>query len=128
MDLGSYLAQAARRKHQLGIWDCCIFPADWVVANGWGDPMADWRGTYTSEAAADAHGGLDELFLAGCERIGLPLVATPLSGDVGLIEVGKQRAGAIFTGRRWAFVAPRGLAVASIDAKHISGIWRVLYG
>ncbi|NBC37369.1 hypothetical protein GTZ99_12490 [Novosphingobium sp. FSY-8] len=128
MDLGSYLAQAAMRHHQVGIWDCCIFPADWVVANGYPDPMADWRGTYASEAAADTRGGIEEAFLTGMERAGLSLAAEPLSGDVGLIEVAGQHAGAIWTGRRWAFVAPRGLAVASVAPEYVIGIWRVVYG
>jgi hypothetical protein len=128
MHLGDYLTLAGKRRHQIGIWDCCIFPSDWAVLNGWPDPMASWRGTYASENAADARGGMEEAFAAGMEQAGLSLTVEPMPGDIGLIDLIGTKAGAIWTGRRWAFVAQRGLGVASIEPQFIIASWSIERG
>lgn len=126
MTLGDYLVAASRRKHTYGQWDCCTFPADWCVANGWPDPMAEWRDGYIdASAAAD---GLLPLFAAGMFGAGLPAVSEPSEGDVGVISVFNQEAGAIFTGKRWALVAPRGLAFISADPSIVLKAWGVRRG
>lgn len=35
---------------QPGVVDCCMAPADWVVARGYRDPAADLRETYHTES------------------------------------------------------------------------------
>lgn len=122
-DLGEYLIAASRKKHVYGAWDCCVFPADWIVANGWPDPMAEWRGGYVDASAADD--GLVPLAASGLAGVGMPFTAAPILGDVGVISVLGQEAGAIFTGRRWALVAPRGLAFISADPAIVVRAWRV---
>lgn len=126
MNLGDYLVAASRKKHVYGEWDCCTFPADWCIANGWPDPMADWRAGYVDASPADD--GLLPLFAAGMADAGLPVIDEPGEGDVGVIAVFGQEAGAIHTGRRWALVAPRGLAFISADPAIVVRAWRVLRG
>ena len=126
MTLGEYLTQAGRKKHVYGEHDCCTFPADWCIANGWPDPMEQWRaGYFDASPAAD---GLLPIFAAGMDGVGLPVVSEPVAGCVGVISIFGHEAGAIFTGRRWSVVAPRGLAFVSADPSIALKIWRVLRG
>lgn len=137
-DLGEYLQRAGSGRRQEGVHDCCTFPCDWVVLCGWPDPMAKWRGTYGSEVEADAliaqaaeygetvgMGGLLALFVDGFSEAGLPEVTGPFeAGDVGVVTLWGLEAGAIFTGKRWAFVPPRGLGCVSLDDECIVRAWR----
>src|SRR5690606_35402004 len=82
--LGEYLRAAGTRRWEWGAWDCCAFPAGWVMECGYSDPMALWRGTYASEAEAKAlieeAGGLVELWAIALGA--LPVVEEPRAGDV----------------------------------------------
>jgi len=133
IDLGEYLRAAARRRRVAGVWDCAAFPADWVIANGYCDPLAAWRGRYDTEAGgldliADA-GGLVPMFAAGLALAGVPPASGALQpGDVGVVQLGAEQAGAVFTGKRWALVADSGMAFASIEREHIAAAWRVRHG
>jgi len=126
MMLGEYLSQAARRKHTYGTHDCVTLPCDWAIMNGWPDPMAVWRGGYIDDAPA--RDGLLDIFTAGFDGAGIPRTDDPREGDVGLITVFGHEAGAIFTGRRWALVAPRGLAFAMANPAIVARAWRVSRG
>lgn len=119
MNLGDYLVEAARREHLIGVWDCAIFPAEWIVACGHPDPMAGWRGSYSE--ADDVARLCSEAMAAA----GIPETDDPREGDVGVIDIFGRRAGAIFTGRRWALVATRGLAFASLEPANVVKAWRV---
>lgn len=129
-DLGDYLRSLGGRKREPGVFDCVTLPAEWAMANGYLDPMAHWRGAYDSEEAAqdfirDA-GGLVVLFDCGAAAVGIERrEGEPQPGDVGVIRIGEHEAGAIFTGKRWAFVADRGIAFASIDPDFIVAVWGV---
>jgi len=123
VNLGDYLIAASRRKHVYGAHDCCTFVADWCIANGWPDPMAEWRAGYAD--ASPAHDGLLLLFVAGMGGAGLPVTLEPVEGDVGVVTVFGQEAGAVFTGKRWALVAPRGLAFVSADPAILVKAWGV---
>ena len=123
MTLGEYLSQAARRKHVYGVHDCVTFPCDWAVLRGWPDPMATWRGGYVD--ASPAHDGLLDIFAAGFDGAGIPRTSDVIEGDVGLIRIFGHEAGAIFTGLRWALVAPRGMAFTMIDPSAVVMAWRV---
>ncbi|SMD05656.1 hypothetical protein SAMN06272759_1309 [Novosphingobium sp. B1] len=124
--LGDYLAEAARKKHVYGLHDCCTFPCDWVVLNGWPDPMASWRGGYVDDAPA--RGGLLDIFARGMDGVGLPRTQNLMEGDVGVLTLLGQEAGAIFTGRRWALVAPRGMAFTTANPSIVIAAWRVRCG
>lgn len=132
-DLGQWLQANNGRGRIAGEWDCCAFPAAWAMANGLPDPMAAWRGAYSTEDAAlglisDA-GGLLPLFSAGMEAAGIPpRVAEPALGDIGVLNISGHEAGAVFTGRRWAFIADQRMAYASIDSSAIAGVWAVAHG
>lgn len=132
MNLGDYLQAAARQAFVWGSHDCCTFPADWACAQLVADPMAHWRGAYASEEEAVAlieeAGSLTNLWAQGLD----PLCASTFeyhAGDIGVAlvigEHGLVENGGIFTGKRWAFLAPRGLFVSSIDALCIKRAWRV---
>lgn len=126
MTLGEYLTNAARKKHVYSVHDCCTFPADWAVLNGWPDPMADWRAGYID--ASPAHDGLLSLFTTGMDGAGIPRTTDAVEGDVGVINVFGHEAGAVFTGKRWALVAPRGMAFTTADPSIVQRIWRVCRG
>lgn len=124
--LGEFLERNLRRHRVSGEHDCACFPANWAIECGRPDPMVKWRGAYSTEAQAEDiiadAGGLVALFsegLAGCD-----VVEEPQAGDIGVVELLGEQAGAIFTGKRWAFVAERGLAFASLDAACLLKVWR----
>ncbi len=92
--------------------------------------MANWRGAYDSEEAAldlvRGAGGLEKLFDCGMAAVGILRRGGDLQpGDVGVIRIGEHEAGGIFTGKRWAFVADRGIGFASIDPSYIVAVWGV---
>lgn len=104
-------------------------PAAWSIACGTADPMAAWRGAYATDVEAEEilarEGGLAGIFGAGLEGVGWEPVNEPQAGDVGVVALLDDEAGAIYTGRRWAFVATRGLGFTSLDRDAISHIWRL---
>lgn len=128
-DLGEWLAAQAGRRREAGVWDCCCMPAEWAIECGHPDPMARGRGTYASDEEAEERiaeaGGLSNLFAMAMEDAGIREVSEPEAGDIGVIRIGDEEAGAIFTGRRWAFVPKgRGFAFSSIDPALVVRIWR----
>lgn len=127
MTLGDYLLEVGSKPRVAGAHDCATLPAGWAIVCGHPDPMAKWRG-YTSEAEAEeliaAAGGLVALFNEGLVEAGCPVVTDPRAGDIGVVSMFGEEAGSIFTGRRWAFVADRGLTFATIGPEHISRVWR----
>jgi hypothetical protein len=129
IDLGDFLGERLAWPRRTGTWDCCAFPAEWCISNGLPDPMADYRGEYATDDEADhivaRSGGLAGIFGAGLEGVGLRRVEQAELGDVGVIDMLGQEAGAIYTGRRWAFIAERGLGFVSLDARDVPHIWRL---
>jgi hypothetical protein len=131
--LGDYLAAAATRPFDYGHQDCCTFPADWVLLRRGVDPMANLRGRYASEEEAqeiiEDAGGLVAIWTRELDAAGIGSVATAREGDIGVIAVigehGLTANGGIFTGKRWAFLAPRGLFASSIEPAHVMKVWRV---
>lgn len=128
-DLGKWLESNLNRRREAGEWDCCTYPAAWSMALETADPMADWRGEYSTEAEAELilgrAGGLAGIFGAGLEGVGWQPVTEARVGDIGIIALLGHEAGAIYTGRRWSFVAERGLAFASLEPEAVSHIWRL---
>lgn len=130
-DLGEFLRAAASRRREAGVWDCCTMPAAWAEACGWGDLMADYRAAYASESEAEAivsgAGGLLPLFCDAMAAAGVPELVDGefLPGDVGVVELLGEQAGALYTGKRWALVASRGMAFASLDRDALVRVWRV---
>ncbi|BEV00066.1 DUF6950 family protein [Novosphingobium olei] len=120
-ELGEFLQEVAHRRREIGVWDCCTFPAAWLMWRGLPDPMADFRGTYDgNDEATD----LVEAFEIAASSVGLVGVNDPREGDIGVVSVLGHQAGAIFTGKRWALVADRGLAFASVERECVWKVWR----
>jgi hypothetical protein len=130
MDLGAFLVAEAARPWEWGKADCSTTPADWVLADTGIDPMGKWRG-YTCEADVELliaqAGSLHALWAEGMADIWQPTIA-PTIGAVGLIIMpGEHRrpieVGAIFSGKRWSFRTPRGMAGCSVDPANVVAIW-----
>lgn len=130
--LGAYLERAGHMRRLAGVHDCCTFPADWAMLCGHADPMAAWRGVYDTDAAAERliadAGGLAELFSEGMASAGidelLPWQCPDELGDIAVVTLLGHEAGAIYTGKRWAFVPDRGLGLVSLDRDCIVRAWR----
>lgn len=111
--LSDYLGEVASKSCAFGRLDCAVLMADWVMRQGWPDPMADRRGTYASErgyrAAVRSEGGL----LASCRRrfasCGLVETAAPGAGDVALVLVPVRR------GARGVSVPAGGIVLAGLS-------------
>lgn len=121
MTLGEYLLTAEKREWIDGEHDCSAWPARWA-----GIPIPAYSTREEAEALVADAGDLVALWV---RRIGgrLRRVAEPIAGDVGIIQaVDAQRrvtqVGAIFTGRRWAFLIPNGMVRASAEPL---AVWRV---
>lgn len=129
--LGEFLRERHAWRRKPGEWDCVTFPAAWAVALGRPDPLGDLRGAYSTELEGEellfALGGLAALAGERLAAIGAtPVPAEQVAeGDVGVIELLGHEAGAIYTGRRWAFVADRGLGFATIDRDAVVAAWRL---
>lgn len=129
IDLGDFLADNLRRPYVSGEWDCCTFPSAWAIARGFADPMAGWRGAYRDDDEAQdiitLGGGLSSLFDAGLVSVGARRVEQSEAGDIGIISILGHEAGAVYTGRRWAFVAERGLGFVSLEPGAVARLWRL---
>lgn len=110
MTLSDYLSGVLRRRFGYGDLDCCTFMADWLVACGLPDPMADRRGTYASRKEYRAAIRSERGLVASCGRrfsdIGLRETATAKPGDVCLV-----RTPALF-GRRVVWIATGAIVVS----------------
>lgn len=129
MELAEYLTANLSRRRVSGEWDCATLVCDWVVARGFPDPMADYRGRYASEPESvrlvRPVGGMVAAFDGGLRgRAGWRAVApgSQALGDVGIVSVFGTRAAAIFTGSRWALVADKGLAFCTLRG-HVVRVW-----
>lgn len=122
--LAALVSQRMRMPVVWGVHDCCLFAADALQAVTGVDVAADLRGTYSTQAEADAvllaHGGLVELCIA---RAG-PVVPTALAqpGDVGLALLGKVRALAVCGGAH--FLAPGPLGLVPLPRAQVLRAWR----
>lgn len=118
--LATYLQQAVRQRWTPGLYDCCTHPGDWALTWGRGDPLAEWRGTYRSDAQAvrliTHAGGLSKLWERGLASIGIAPVHALRAGDVGVVmaatAAGVEPVGALFSGDRWSFRTAAGLIFA----------------
>lgn len=99
--LAELITWAEHRPLAWGSHDCCTLAADAVQATTGTDPLADLRGTYSTEAeAAAVLARLGGLRAAMCARFGEPLPNVLLAqrGDLVLIAAGNTLAMAVCTG------------------------------
>ncbi|WP_282029235.1 DUF6950 family protein [Paracoccus marcusii] len=110
--LNAFVAAGAALPWIWGGTDCTAWMSDWCRLHWGHDPIADLRGTYDTEAGADAliAGGLTELLRP--RMAPLRITPAPVAGDVGVIRILGQETAAICTGKAWAFRTLRGLGEA----------------
>ena len=102
-----------------GVHDCCLFAADAVEAMTGSDPAAAWRGSYNTEAGAEAiigPLGLEGMAAAALEAIGAGACdpAFAQRGDVVLVLVGNQPTMGVCTGDAVAAPGPDGLVFVGL--------------
>jgi hypothetical protein len=130
MELSAFLARASRTPFAWGVHDCCLWLGDWLVARGHPDPVAAFRGRYSTPLGAHrlakAHGGVAGIVAAQAEAAGLLRTPCAQAGDVGVVRVvtpqGEEPAGGLCTGPRWAVLGVTGLIVAPMP---LLAAWRV---
>ncbi len=123
--LTEFIRAAMRREFVWGKRDCILFCTDWVWAVTGTDPAARWRGTYHSEAEAqaiiDGFGGLaalcDEGYAGALER------CDPEDALVGVITSIEGDIGAIRSGRSWVVLTERGIGRVRIDLAVCLAAW-----
>ncbi len=99
--------------------DCLMFCASWVAHVTGTDPVAEFRGTYSTaeEAAAliASHGGIIALVDTVAARSGIKRTRDPRNGDIGIIRAPSSldgemaEIGAIRFGPLWACLGPAGV-------------------
>ena len=84
--LSEYLASLTRRRWQPGVLDCGVFMADWVIRLCGRDPIADVRGTYSTEKQflkiVRGEGGFQKACETRLKAVGFRETLFPRSGDI----------------------------------------------
>lgn len=103
--LGGYIQRTIEARWEWGVCDCTMWVADWVVSQTGIDPASALRGTYASEAEAEAlvAGGLAAIV---DDQGTLDRTGTPAPGDVGVIRVAGREVAAIMSADGWVFRQP----------------------
>lgn len=107
-------------------WNCSTMPADWCIALGHPDFAAKWRDTIEPSACSAAQqgdGGLEALWVAGIDG-SIPEVEELQAGDIAVVALDDEQAGAIFTGERWAIRGQRTVHFLPMDALTCIRAWR----
>ena len=104
--------------------DCCMWACDVVLAVTGRDPVADLRGTYSTEeeaaAVMEAGGGLAAMAEARFGPEIKPLAAA--AGDVGIIDTDLGPALVACGGATW--LAASGFGVVAVDQSQVLRAWR----
>jgi hypothetical protein len=128
-----FMAATNATPHIWGVSDCSLMVADWVKANGYGDPAENWRRQYASEAECNrlllARGGLSQVAAACAMVAGLKSILEPEFGCVAAIgspSAPERQFAAIWNGHRWMvrWLSKGGPTWAGFIAPAI-GMWRV---
>lgn len=122
--LAQLVTQRMRSPLQWGVHDCCLWAADAVQAVTGTDLAAGLRGTYSTQAEAQARllqlGGLAALCV---DRLG-PVARTALAqpGDIGLTTVQGVRALVVCGGGNFLGVGATGLV--PVPSESVARVWR----
>lgn len=127
--LADFLASLARRKWEWGKTDCLMILADWFIVKRGFDPVAGWRGTYSTEreclAILQREGGIvalvDKVCQGICER-----TDTPKAGDIAVV-LAPWKAGAICVNEteRAVLTVDKGLVIARNEILPLVAAWKV---
>lgn len=122
--LESLIDDRLHTRFSFGQHDCCMWACDVVRAVTGRDPVADLRGTYSTEeeasAVMDAGGGLEAMAEARFGPEIKPLAAA--AGDVGIIDTDLGPALVACGGSTW--LAASGFGVVAVDQSQVLRAWR----
>lgn len=122
--LAALVQQRMQQPFTWGVHDCCLFAADALLACTGQDFAAALRGTYSTQAEAEAllaeFGGLAKL-AAGClGRVIPPALAQ--AGDVGLADLGDGYILVVCGGGH--FMAPCPTGLVPVPVNQVRRAWR----
>lgn len=134
MRLSDYLAEVMARPWAWGACDCCFFAGEWIFAATGRDPIAPYRGRYSTAIEARrlivAAGGLSGLLDPEMARCGFRKTAAPQTGDIAVVPLPSsgehsvaQAAVMIADGPWWIGKTLDGIAGVRAEPPTI---WRVL--
>jgi hypothetical protein len=130
-DLADYLRREAGRPFAWGDADCVTLVANWVRERRGIDPLAPWRGGYSSDDEAEEHirqygGGLMRSVSMALRQAGLMPTDQPQPSDVAMIALDNtQRACAIRTPKGWIVRLRDGLSLFPPAQIRLLRAWRV---
>lgn len=121
-DLPGFLARSAATPFAWGGHNCLTWLGDWMLDLTGVDPIADLRDACSDRRTALAllarAGGLKALVGQRAALAGLPETDAPEAGDIGVVRIagldGRELAGGICTGPRWAVLGVAGLIVGPL--------------
>lgn len=117
--LAGHLRIGATRPFAWGDCDCCLWVCDWIASVRGVDPMASWRGRYSTKRGAYRRirrgGGFQPTVRAEMAAVGLLETTEPKAGDIGMVQTYQGEALAIRTATGWACKSPRGLVVGQFS-------------
>lgn len=116
------------------IWgetDCMVVLADYLIALGYEDAAAQWRGKYDSALSCQRVSGFLKdpvgVMESAATSIGLNPTDKPSRGDVGVVQIldheGLKVMGAVCLGMNWAFKGEQNIVVGK-PAKVLAA-WKV---
>lgn len=116
--LATYLRDAGGRAFEWGAHDCFTFAANWIALRHGIDPLAPWRGRYSTARGAQRHimrggGSLVAAASTPLEAAGFVSTDAPIPGDVGVSIGDLSQAFVIRAATGWVGLAPRGIVASS---------------
>jgi hypothetical protein len=96
-----------------GSSDCCTLAADWVKEQRGVDPMAVYRGRYTTPLGAQRllkQRPLATVIQEAMAAAKISETMVPKAGDLGLVQTDAGPVMSIFTGRGWIVKMKNGMA------------------
>ena len=141
--LSDYLASLRGRRWQPGELDCGVFMADWVLKVCGRDPIADVRGTYSSERQflriVRREGGFERACAARLAAVGFRETGTPAAGDITTVlapyaqrrgKIQRRPTGAICvsTAERAVITSDMGVVISGDEALPVINAWTFARG
>lgn len=138
MTLQEYIQKTSAEPFKWGESDCCLFPANWVFHRTGRDPVAAWRGMYSTSRGAyhfvRRAGGLISLCESSMSWFQRIEGVDAQSGDVGVVhgnfevaagQVWNIMAAAICVNNLWMVRSHRSLIGSSVPHINILAAWRI---
>jgi len=132
-DLASFRRHAAKQRRQIGMWDCCIFCADWFLLRRGSDPAGNLRSQCSTEADVELilrrYGGLVKLFETCLGRCGGQKInpSERQRGDIVIVDWPDKQSPGIMLGSEMVMSTGhrRGIVERSLSIGTVVACWRV---